>query len=617
MKQTLFEKNIAFLDEKFAGMGSLVLKKSKEIEEEIELEEGVSADGQVLLRVSRGDRAWFLNGRRNALEPVKKWTENIEKIVKGASVSLIGIGNGSYLEQLVSIAEENVRFVVYEPSIRIFLTAMKCIDLKVLSEKNLLVFVVEGVNQDGLAGIYENIFEHAMLAKCHYFIHPNYQNIFQEKTLEATKALRRKLSGKMVNFNTNMRFADVVVQNLINSMKYLPDIYKTSQLAGVIPFDMPAIVVAAGPSLNKNIEDLKLAKNKAFIIAADTAVKPLLKAGIVPDMLAMVDGKKPLHLFEAEGVADIPLVTSVLAAGEVMDYHKGKKFIYNESMRMINYAFGMNKLSLENLRLGGSVATAAFSLCYMIGLTTIILVGQDLALTGNKSHADGTFKDKMEEVDTTRYPMVEGNYEELVPTRGDFLNYLEWYNNYIETGKKNRNIRVINATEGGAKIKGTEIMTLKEAIAEVCTKEVDIEALIRDVKPVFNEEQREKVVDYLHEIPKKFGELERDAQKAEKLYEKLLSISKKNGTDDKAYQKVYDKLKKVNRKLESNLVYDTARLVLVNADVIMQMDQFNSEDTVQQEIASVATKGKKYMEMVRTCALLFKPLAEEALADVK
>lgn len=43
---------------------------------------------------------------------------------------------------------------------------------------------------------------------------------------------------------------------------------------------------------------------------------------------------------------------------------------------------------------GGSVATNVFSLLYKIGLKTIILVGQDLALTGNKSHADGTFEEK-------------------------------------------------------------------------------------------------------------------------------------------------------------------------------------------------------------------------------
>lgn len=68
------------------------------------------------------------------------------------------------------------------------------------------------------------------------------------------------------------------------------------QLDGTIPNTIPAIVVSAGPSLNNNIMELKKAVGKAFIIAVDTAVKPLVKAGIIPDMFAMLDGKNRWNL---------------------------------------------------------------------------------------------------------------------------------------------------------------------------------------------------------------------------------------------------------------------------------------------------------------------------------
>ena len=83
---------------------------------------------------------------------------------------------------------------------------------------------------------------------------------------------------------------------------------------------MPAIVVAAGPSLNKNIDELKRAKGKAFIIAVDTAIKPLLKKGIIPDMFAIVDGKKPIELVQNEEVKKIPLLTSISASHDVLEY---------------------------------------------------------------------------------------------------------------------------------------------------------------------------------------------------------------------------------------------------------------------------------------------------------
>ena len=47
---------------------------------------------------------------------------------------------------------------------------------------------------------------------------------------------------------------------------------------------------------------------------------------------------------------------------------------------------------LARSRVEDHVACSAFSLVYKLGFSRIILVGQDLALTGNKTHADGTFK---------------------------------------------------------------------------------------------------------------------------------------------------------------------------------------------------------------------------------
>lgn len=44
--------------------------------------------------------------------------------------------------------------------------------------------------------------------------------------------------------------------------------------------------------------ELKRAKNKAFIVAVDTAVRPLVNAGIIPDMYVIVDGLKPKELLD-------------------------------------------------------------------------------------------------------------------------------------------------------------------------------------------------------------------------------------------------------------------------------------------------------------------------------
>lgn len=67
-------------------------------------------------------------------------------------------------------------------------------------------------------------------------------------------------------------------------------------------------MVAAGPSLNKNIQVLKKAKNRLFILAVDTAVKPLIKAGIKPDAFITIDAKKSPDLIKIDGAETIPVI---------------------------------------------------------------------------------------------------------------------------------------------------------------------------------------------------------------------------------------------------------------------------------------------------------------------
>jgi hypothetical protein len=51
----------------------------------------------------------------------------------------------------------------------------------------------------------------------------------------------------------------------------------------------PAILVAAGPSLDKNIDLLSEAKGKALIMSSDTTFPVLLKKGIIPDLVVTIE----------------------------------------------------------------------------------------------------------------------------------------------------------------------------------------------------------------------------------------------------------------------------------------------------------------------------------------
>ena len=130
--------------------------------------------------------------------------------------------------------------------------------------------------------------------------------------------------------NTDIIFNDEHIINFWENITDLINQYSVGDLIELLKNKQekayPAFIVSAGPSLDKNIEELKNIKGRGIIMAVDTAIKPLLKHGIVPDIIASVDPHKPLSLFEYEGVEKIPMLVDINYNSQIANIHKGKRF---------------------------------------------------------------------------------------------------------------------------------------------------------------------------------------------------------------------------------------------------------------------------------------------------
>jgi hypothetical protein len=92
-----------------------------------------------------------------------------------------------------------------------------------------------------------------------------------------------------------------------------------------------------------------------------------------------------------------------------------------------------------------------------LGSRQIILLGQDLAFDGDKTHAEGYVYDmKVEQKDRIE---VDGYYGGKIQTDYTFNLYREFLEHRIQT----IDAHIVNATEGGSYIKGAEHISLKEA----------------------------------------------------------------------------------------------------------------------------------------------------------
>ncbi len=204
---------------------------------------------------------------------------------------------------------------------------MEEVDLSFLFAMDIPVgIVIEGLNENELSAYINIMITYDNMTLMKFYLSGNYDVLFPEQVKKLVKELKDHIEEESIRWNTLVRYTDVKAKNTFYNLPYLYEGYSIEELEGILPSEVPTIVVSAGPSLNKNIMDLKKAVGKACIIATDTAMKPLLNAGIIPNLFVIIDGLKPGLLFEHKDLSKVPMVTMTGVSVEPMQYHKGKKF---------------------------------------------------------------------------------------------------------------------------------------------------------------------------------------------------------------------------------------------------------------------------------------------------
>lgn len=618
MNKQIYENNIKKLRDKYPAWANIIEKTTRKKRGfDVIAEESLSGD--TILKVRQNGRVYYLNGKYAPSAPVERWLEQQEKIEDYAPIIIVGISNGVHLRRIMEEAPATSNILVYEPSFELFRRAMQEVDLTFLFEKDIpLGFIVDGLNESEI-DIYLHYFvtiDNMASLKCYFS--GNYGKIFPEAVEKFIKRLRKYMFDIEVGWNTNVRYTNVNAKNTFSNLPYLYEGYSVEDLKDILPPDVPAIVVSAGPSLNKNIMELKKAQGKACIIATDTAMKPLLNAGIVPHMFVIVDGLKPATLFEHKDISKVPMVTMTGVSVEPMQIHKGKKFFYysgsafeNKILSDLGEKEERNRILL-NLPTGGSVATSAYSLGVYMGAQTVILVGQDLAMTGNRTHADGTFKDKMDQIDITseEYFEIDGVNGDKVLTRSDFKLYLDWFEEYI---KRWNHITTIDATEGGALIHGSKVMTLRNAIKKYCKQEYNVKWHIDRVPKLFSEENKKIALDLFMDAENKIEEVRKKATTGLGYYEKLEKIVKKGSQSEKEMQKTLKRIKKINNYMEEDYMAETIIDSLKALEYALRPLIYQRQEDHDEELLDIAEQGKVMLYSIAVAADEIGPLARDTV----
>lgn len=218
-------------------------------------------------------------------------------------------------------------------------------------------------------------------------------------------------------------------------------------------------IIAAGPSLDTNMTELKQVGEDGIILATGTVLKKLLKAGIKPDYAIIIDGGSFTH-GQVCGVEDcqVPLLYMSTVYYKIPAQYQGEKYVIFQKDFSYSEKYASEK-GYPLFQSGGSVTTTALDIGICFGCEKIVFVGLDLAYTNDKDHASDTAITRT--IEQGNDPMVEDISGNMVRTAKNLDLYRRWIEERIKT---ENTVQFIDATEGGAKINGTAIKKLSEVI---------------------------------------------------------------------------------------------------------------------------------------------------------
>jgi hypothetical protein len=235
---------------------------------------------------------------------------------------------------------------------------------------------------------------------------------------------------------------------------HLPQSNYVSQIAGKFDGER-CVIISAGPSLEKQLPLLKAIQNKIVLISVGAALPTLHAHDIHPHFVVLID---PVELnindFSSGKFTREILISSLVGNSSVVANFQGKKFFTQYSQSFDEAANNpLGKMCFMDS--AGSVANCAYAFAKIIGMKTIAFVGQDLAYTGGVSHALGH---QQREDKTTEDMEKDAGMKKVAGYHGDTVYttiamdvFKAWFEARFASDK---DITVLNCTEGGAMIKG-------------------------------------------------------------------------------------------------------------------------------------------------------------------
>ena len=399
------------------------------------------------------NNAWeYVNAIGDYINNKKKRLKTIKKFI------FLGTLLGRHIPRIAKKVNANM-YLVLEKNLEIFRLSLFTVDYTVLAEKYVVFSIMDNVidTETKISGfLKKNYLE-------------NYLIKFSTTKINIEEYIDNILNGLHILNPVAYDYNRMLYVHFNRSTKYIKDRYKfllfnkTKKSLNLLK-NIPVLYIAAGPSLDDNIEWIKQNHNKFFIVTIGAAYKKLLLNDIHIDVISTLDQDfKALNekQFDDESVEKISKNT-IIFASNMTNENILKKF--NRNNLFLYEVF--SKLHKENIVFQGfSVGEITLNILLDLNIKELYLVGLDLALnqeTG-ESHAkdsnSATTKLNLDaEINRDTYSAreslikVKGNHKEYVYTTPMFFSSIKSLEEKVKI--KSEDVVIYNLSTNGAFFNG-------------------------------------------------------------------------------------------------------------------------------------------------------------------
>lgn len=590
--------NINFLKDRIPILYDIFMNESPIFELNVtEIE-----NGNLIIEIE--EKRCFLHSVYDTNEEVIRMFEDVEKDID--TLVIFGLGMGHSFSYIKDNFKNLSHLIIIEPSLQIFRHALNVIEInKELKAIPKISFIV---NRD----VHQCInFLKTLLKETPKFpvvYHFNYRHLFADYYSSLIEQLVKAVRNQQVstttiglsayqwleNYLTNFKETSIPVENITSLFK-----------------NRSAIIVSAGPSLNKNIHLIDDLKKHAIVIAVGSAIKILDSHNIVPHFRMALDGlPREEKILEGIKVEDAPLIYGSKLYTKILPKYKQQKIRLIESTDFIGrYLYKKSGINYLNISVGPSVATIALSFLIEAGCNHIIFMGQDLSHSTENTHASGTNNlNKDNKKQFANYIKTKDIHGNDVYTRNNYLTVKYSLEQLIS---KEPHIRFTNASEGGLEVIGaanrTAKVVLKELINEtksdVCSAVISHD-ILEGSKEYQNKIERslELLNDEIVELYNLNEEKLKYLKKINKLIERNLNLNRLN--NDLKYIDNFDK--KINElTLYRDAIYPGLSSIY---DVIKINSRYSGRDELENITSSFRISYKISIELKKYLATALKIL---------